>query len=148
MDLKDRTLTIERTFDAPLALVWEAWTQADHIAAWWGPKGMPFEVVVHDFRVGGRWQYVMQMPNGQSFIAEGVYQEIVEREKMVTTANFRPMTEGVIMESHFTADGDRTRFTFHVIHPTVEYCRQQEAMGFYNGWGTAFERLAQHLEEG
>jgi hypothetical protein len=38
-------------------------------------------------------------------------------------------------------NGDKTNFTFSVIYPTEEYGRQQEQMGFYNGWGSAFDRL-------
>ena len=34
------TVTMKRTFNAPIKVVWEAWTQAAHIAQWWGPKGM------------------------------------------------------------------------------------------------------------
>ena len=142
----NRTLTIERTFQAPIKLVWEAWSQAQHITQWWGPKGMETKVITHEFRVGGKWHYIMQMPNGQEFVAEGEYQEIVEGEKIITTANFRPMTEGVELQVLLTAQGDQTHFTFNVVHPTVEYCRQQEEMGFYNGWVSVFDRLTEYLQ--
>ena len=146
MNLESRTLTIKRTFDAPVQLVWDAWTQAEHIAQWWGPKGMETRVVSHDLRVGGQWKYVMQMPNGGEFIGEGEYQEIKAPNKLVTTANFRPMTEGVTMEILLEANGDQTDFIFNVIHPTEEYCKQQEEMGFYNGWGSTFDRLDELLK--
>ena len=146
-DIKDRTLTIERKLNAPIALVWEAWTQPEHITAWWGPKGMQTQVIEHDFRVGGNWKYSMAMPDGSEFIAEGRYSEIEEPTKIINSADFRPMTEGVIMESHFREDGDQTHFIFNVIHKTEEYCRQQEEMGFYNGWGSVFERLEEFLGE-
>ncbi len=144
---KDRTLTIERTFSAPVKLVWEAWADAKHVANWWGPKGMKVEVLEHDFRVGGKWKYKMEMPNGGEFVSEGQYSEIVEMEKIVTSADFKPMTEGVTMEMLFTANGDKTDFVFNVIHPTAEYCKQQEEMGFYNGWGSVFENLADYVQK-
>ena len=146
IDVNNRTLTLERVFNAPLKLVWEAWTQAEHIAQWWGPKGMDVQVIDHDFKVGGQWKYVMLMPNGSEFISEGIYSEIVEFERIVTSADFKPMTEGVILQAQFEADGDKTRFTFSVIHPTAEYAKQQEKMGFYNGWGSAFDRLGAFVE--
>lgn len=136
-----RTLTLTRTFNAPIKLVWEAWTQPEHIASWWGPKGMAIKVVEYDFKVGGKWKYTMDMPDGNEFISEGVYSLIVVLEKVFTSANFRPMTEGVEIQAFFEEDGDKTNFTFNVIHPTEEYCKQQEKMGFYNGWGSAFDRL-------
>lgn len=140
-DLAKRTLSLKKTFDAPIELVWEAWTQPEHIAHWWGPKGMSITVVEHNFKVGGKWKYVMPMPNGGEFISEGQYSEIVRFQKIVTSANFRPMTEGVEIRALFEKAGDRTNFTFSVIHPTEEYCRQQEKMGFYNGWGSTFTRF-------
>jgi uncharacterized protein YndB with AHSA1/START domain len=140
-DLAKRTLIIKKTFDAPIELVWEAWTQPDHIAQWWAPKGMPVKVVQHDFSVGGAWKYTMVMPDGSEFISEGIYSEIEVLKKIVTSANFRPMTEGVEMRTLFEKEGEKTHFTFSVVHPTEEYCIQQEKMGFYNGWGSALNRL-------
>ena len=142
----NRTITIKRTFDAPISLVWEAWTQSKHIAEWWSPKGIKTKVVEHDFKVGGKWKYIMPMPNGQEFIAEGEYTEIVEFERICSAANFKPMTEGVEIQSLFKANGNKTDFTFHVIHPTEEYKIQQEKMGIMNGWGSVFERLEQLLK--
>lgn len=142
----DRTLTLQRSFNAPLELVWEAWTQPEHIAQWWGPKGMETKVIEHDFKVGGKWEYLMAMPNGSEFIADGVYSEIIELEKIISSANFKPMTEGVEIQVFFERNGDQTNFTFNVVHPTVEYCIQQEKMGFYNGWGSVFVRLEEYLQ--
>ncbi len=147
MSLSNRTLTIERTFNAPIQLVWDAWTRPEHLSNWWGPKGMETLVVTHKLEVGGQWKFIMQMPNGSEFVAEGEYEVIEPPKKLITSANFRPMTEGVTMEILLEADGERTKFTFNVIHPTEEYCKQQEAMGFYNGWGSTFDRLDELLAE-
>lgn len=146
-DFKNRTLTIEKTFDAPLQLVWNAWTQSEHILKWWAPKGMDVEVIEHDFKVGGKWKYSMQMPDGNAFVSEGTYKEIVELQKIITSADFKPMTEGVELQAYFEAEGANTKFTFSVVHATPEYCKQQEEMGFYNGWGSALERLESLLLE-
>ncbi|MEM1338955.1 MAG: SRPBCC domain-containing protein [Bacteroidota bacterium] len=143
----NRTLTLERTFNAPLPLVWEAWSQAEHIVNWWGPKGMDTRVVEHSFTEGGRWHYEMTLPDGRTFVAEGNYLEIEHHKKIVTSASFKPMTENVVLHALFKQEGAITHFTFHVVHETEEYCKQQEAMGFYNGWGSTFDRLATLLEE-
>jgi uncharacterized protein YndB with AHSA1/START domain len=145
-DMAKRVLTLKRTFDAPIELVWEAWTRPEHIANWWAPKGMKVNVVQHEFKVGGKWKYTMPMPDGSEFISDGLYSEIVEHEKIVTSANMRPMTEGVEMRMLFEKSGDKTNFIFSVVHATEEYCKQQEKMGFYNGWGTAFERMNDYLK--
>lgn len=146
-DLAKRTLSIRKTLDAPVELVWEAWTEPEHLAQWWVPKGMPVRIVEHDFRVGGKWKYVMPMPDGSEFISEGQYSEIIKFEKIVTSANFRPMTEGVEIKALFEKDGDKTNFIFSVIHPTESYKREQEKMGFYNGWGSTFTRFEARLAD-
>lgn len=145
-DLTNRTLTIEKTFTAPLELVWKAWTESEQIVKWWAPTGMNITVLAHEFKVGGSWKYSMPMPDGNEFISEGTYKEIVAMEKIITSADFKPMTVGVELQAYFKADGETTKFTFKVIHETEEYCKQQEEMGFYNGWGSAFERLSAFVE--
>lgn len=140
-DLSNRTLTIKKVFNAPVELVWNAWTKSEHIIQWWAPNGMKIEVVEHNFKVGGKWKYTMPMPDGNLFVSEGKYLEIIPCKKIVTTADFMPMTEGVELHVEFEQDGDKTNFTFSVIHASEEYCKQQEKMGFYNGWGSAFNRL-------
>lgn len=144
--MKNRTVTIKRTLDAPLELVWTAWTQPEHIANWWSPKGITTKIIKHEFKVGGTWKFVMPMPDGKEFTAEGVYTEIVKHEKIFSKADFKPMTVGVEIQALFKANGNKTDFTFNVVHPTVEYRIQQEKMGILNGWGSVFNRLDELLK--
>ncbi len=146
-NIENRTITIKRTFDAPIELVWKAWTEAKHIVKWWGPKGMSTKIVAHEFKIGGKWKYIMTMPDGADFIAEGEYQHIDPPNKLKTSANFLPMTEGVTLEVLLVANESKTEFTFNVIHPTEAYKLQQEKMGFQNGWGSVFDRLAELLTQ-
>ncbi|WP_299241209.1 SRPBCC domain-containing protein [uncultured Aquimarina sp.] len=145
-NLNDRTLSLKRTFNTPIKLVWEAWSQSEHIAQWWGPKGMETKIIEHNFSEGGIWKYVMIMPDGNEFIADGIYKEIVPFQKIISSANFKPMTEGVEIQALFEEDGDKTNFTFNVVHATEEYCQQQEKMGFMNGWGSVFDRLGSFVD--
>lgn len=144
---KERTVSIKRKFDAPISLVWEAWTKAEHIANWWSPKGIITKVIEHQFEVGGKWKYIMPMPDGNEFVAEGTYLEIIPLKKIVSSANFKPMTEGVEIHALFEEEGQQTNFTFEVVHPTEEYKIQQEKMGILNGWGSVFSRLEELLNE-
>lgn len=145
-DIADRVATMDRTFNAPRQLVWEAWTQPEHIAAWWGPEGMNTRVQSLDFRPGGSWQYAMTMPNGKDFITSGTFKEIVEFELIVTQADFPPMTIDVTLQVRFEDDGAGTKMTFDVIHNTAEYCEAQKAIGFEKGWGSTFDRLQVFVE--
>lgn len=144
-DIMNRTLTLERTINAPRKLVWEAWTQAGHIASWWGPKGMETRVVELDFVAGGKWKYVMTAPNGSEFPTEGIFSEIIEFERIITTGEFGQLTSGVILDIRFQDAGENTKLTFSVIHPTQEYCKAQEEMGAMKGWGSTLDGLANYL---
>lgn len=146
-DFLRRTVTIERLLNAPIELVWEAWTVPEHIVQWWNPRGSDTKIEKHEFVEGGEWKYTMMMPNGRPFIAEGRYIEIVYHERICSMADFKPMTQGVEIQSIFSAQGDKTQFTFHVVHPTEEYKVQQERMGIQNGWGSVFNRLEEFLTE-
>ena len=59
-DLAAKTLTIERTFDAPKEKLWQAYTDKDWFVKWWGPEGWKTTVKEFDFRVGGRTHYSMK----------------------------------------------------------------------------------------
>ena len=87
----------------------------------------------------------MDMPNGGTFISDGEYLAIEELAKICSLANFRPMTEGVEIQAFFEEAGDQTNFTFNVVHPTEEYCRQQEQMGCMKGWGSVFNGLEEFV---
>ena len=64
-DLAKRTLTIDRTFNAPIKLVWEAWTNPEILDQWWAPKPYISKTKFMDFKVGGRRFYAMVSPEGQ-----------------------------------------------------------------------------------
>ena len=140
-------VTLKRTFDAPVDLVWEAWINSEHIAKWWGPKGMTTRVIKHNFEVGGKWKYSMTMPNGQEFISEGVFKEIIKHKKIISSADFKPMTEGVEIQALFEEAGESTLFTFNIVHASEEYRIAQEKMGIYNGWGSVLKRLGEFVEK-
>ena len=58
------TIVITRTVDAPRDLVWKVWTDAAHIARWWGPNGFTNTIHAMDVRPGGTWCYIMHGPDG------------------------------------------------------------------------------------
>lgn len=73
----DRELVITRTFDAPRALVWSAFTDPAHLPNWHtGPGGFTMPICEIDLRPGGRWRYVWRNAHGREFEATGTYREI------------------------------------------------------------------------
>lgn len=82
-DNADHEIVLERIFDAPCELVWEAWTNPKHGAQWWGPDGFTMTIEKMDFRVGGVWKHVMHGPDGTDYPNYSVFRKIVEHERIV-----------------------------------------------------------------
>jgi len=81
-------LVIRRIIDAPVDLVWEAWTNPDHVMRWWGPKYYTSPSCTIDLRVGGRYVFCMQAPaemGGTVSYTAGVYKRIVHNKVLEFT---------------------------------------------------------------
>ena len=81
-------MVITRVFDAPLELVWKAWTDPHYVMQWWGPKGFTSPACKIDFRVGGKFIFGMRTPDGQEGWNAGEYHEIVPYQKIVSSMYF------------------------------------------------------------
>jgi uncharacterized protein YndB with AHSA1/START domain len=66
-----RVIVGTREFDAPRALVFEAWTDPKHLSQWWGPNGFTTTTSSFDFRPGGVWRFVMHGPDGRDLSEPG-----------------------------------------------------------------------------
>ena len=113
----DREINISRILDAPIDLVWEAWTDAQHIANWWGPKG--FTNSFHEFNLkpGGKWVLTMHGPNGGNYENESVFEKIIAPELIVWNRVSKPLFR---VEASFEALGNKTTIIFKMIFPTAE----------------------------
>lgn len=91
----ENEFVITRTFKAPQMLVFKAFSDAERLAKWWGPKGFGIEVRTLDFRPGGVFHYAMTAPNGQKMWGRFVYQEIVAPERIVFINSFSDEAGGI-----------------------------------------------------
>ena len=64
-DAGARTLTVTSRFDAPIARVWQVWSDPRQLERWWGPPTYPAKVTEHDLAPGGSVAYVMTGPDGE-----------------------------------------------------------------------------------
>jgi uncharacterized protein YndB with AHSA1/START domain len=81
-------MVIERTFDAPVDLIWQLWTNPDHFKAWYGPEAATIAVAKMDVRVGGSRLVCMTFPSPDGVMAmwfTGEYREVVENQRLVYT---------------------------------------------------------------
>src|SRR6516164_10884748 len=79
----DRQIVVARLFDAPRALVFEAWTKAEHVAHWWDPSGVPLAVCEIDLRPNGAFRFVNSGPEGAKYPFTGFYREITPPSRLV-----------------------------------------------------------------
>ena len=82
---------IERTFDAPVSLVWKCWTEPKHLAAWWGPRHFTNPKCSVDARVGGEMNIVMRGPDGSDYPMTAEFTEVVTQKRLVFTAFARDL---------------------------------------------------------
>lgn len=83
-----KDVQIERTFDAPIDVIWAMWTESEHFANWYGPNGATIPVADMDVRVGGRRFITMEMttPDGaMQMCFVGEYVEVDAPTRLVYT---------------------------------------------------------------
>src|ERR1700683_5455397 len=81
----DRTLVVERIFDAPRSLVFSAWIEPQHLLRWFGPRGFTVPSYTLDPRPGGSWRVCMVSPDGVEHWVRGSFREILEPERLAFT---------------------------------------------------------------
>ena len=144
----ERTLIIERVFDAPRDLVFDTWTNSDHIDKWWGPSGVTTRTVERNFSVGGVWKYVMEMPDGGEHPVENKYTEIVQGEKIVWTEFAGgDQTNKVTVTILFEDQGEETRLTMLILHDSADQMKTNEEGGMLMGWTMTFDAFGTFLQE-
>jgi uncharacterized protein YndB with AHSA1/START domain len=112
----DRELSISRTLNAPVALVWEIFTQPEHIANWWGPNGFTNTITVMDVRPGGEWKLVMHGPDGTDYQNKSVFKEIVPNKTIV----FQHFAPNFVTTIEFEDMGDKTHLNWHMLFESRE----------------------------
>lgn len=80
---KSNEIKIVRLYDAPVKAVWDAWTDGDQVAKWWGPRGFTITTHGKDLRPGGFWNYTMHGPDGVDYPNKTVYFEVEKYSRLV-----------------------------------------------------------------
>ncbi|MBW3624243.1 MAG: SRPBCC domain-containing protein [Armatimonadetes bacterium] len=161
----DREFVVTRDFDAPRDLVWRAWTEADRLMRWFGPKGFAMHVAEMDLRPGGAFHYGLRSPNGQEMWGKWVFREIAPPERLAFLASFADEA-GNTIRAPFSAewplellstvtfderDGRTTLTMRSVPVNATEAERRTFEAGFKSmqaGWGGTLDQLDAHLAEG
>jgi uncharacterized protein YndB with AHSA1/START domain len=113
----NRELTISRLLNAPIALVWEVWTDPNHIKNWWGPTGFTNTISKMDIQPGGEWNLIMHGPDGTDYNNKSIFKEIVTYQKIVYEHISTPKFTTTIQ---FEKQEDKTLINWHMLFETKE----------------------------
>lgn len=156
---------VTRLLDAPRALVWKAWTDAEALAQWWGPKNFEVGILKQELRPGGHFHYSMKLPNGQLMWGRFVYGEISAPERLSYVSSFAdehgdlapnpwlpdfPLELGNVLT--LTEENGKTRLTL-VACPAEATETQMKAFvdlrpSMQQGFVGSFEQLEAYLAKG
>jgi uncharacterized protein YndB with AHSA1/START domain len=138
-----------RILDAARELVWKAWTDPQHVAQWWGPNGFTNPVCELDVRPGGAMLIHMRSPDGTVYPMTGVYQEIVEPERLVFSSGAldntgQPLFE-VLTTVTLTEDGGKTTLTVRARVVKSTPAAAPHLAGMKEGWNQTIDRFAAYV---
>ena len=127
----EREIVVSRLIGAPRELVFEAFTQVEHLSRWWGPDGFTTTTRSFDFRAGGAWDFVMHGPDGTDYQEWITWTDIVPPER-IALVHGESREDPNAFESVLTFEtaGEETRIVMRTVFPTKEL--RDEAVETYH----------------
>ena len=150
----EQEFVVERQFSAPRTLMFQVFTQPEHLKRWWAPQPYTMPICTIDLRPGGIWHYSMRSPEGQEHWARSVYKEIVPPEKLVYTSTFANEHANPIegMPEHlttviFTEEAGKTQVSARVQFASAAALSVAVDMGMVQGMNMTWDSLVGYVQE-
>lgn len=143
----DQEILVTRVFDAPRRLVFDAYTNPEHLPHWMlGPPGWTMPVCEIDLRPGGEWHFVWRRSDGTEMEMRGTYREVKPPERLVSTESWggdwpETINTLVLAEQH-----GKTTLSCTILYPSKEARDAALKTGMKEGMALSFDHLAEHLE--
>jgi PhnB protein len=152
-DFDQKKVFVQRTFDAPLELVWRAWTEKEILDQWWAPRPWQTKTKSIDFKTGGHWLYSMVGPNNEEHWSKADY-VLVEPMKAFHGLDVFCDANGIAVEGmpqndwkvNFSAVENQTLVKVELTFPTIEQMEMLIKMGFEGGFAMAHTNLDEVLK--
>jgi uncharacterized protein YndB with AHSA1/START domain len=129
--------------------VWEAWTDPNQTAQWWGPRGFTLTTHSKDLRAGGTWKYTMHGPDGTDYPNITLYHEVEKYSRLVYdhggNENQPPLFRVTV---NFTEVKGKTKMEMSMALPTPEAAEETRKFIKKAGGDSTWDRLAEYLEKG
>ena len=116
----EREIVLTRLFDAPRERVFEAWTDREQVAKWWGPNGFTTTIREMDVRPGGVWRFVMHGPDGVDYDNRTTYREVIPPERLVYKYEDEAEAPGFEATVTFEDRNGKTLVTMRSLFPSAE----------------------------
>lgn len=145
---KSNEINIIRIYDAPVEAVWDAWTDPEQVAQWWGPRGFSLTTHGKDLRPGGFWRYTMHGPDGTDYPNWTIYHEVERCSKLVYDhggSDDRPPLFRVTVL--FSDIGGKTKMEMSMALPTPEAAEETRKFIKKAGGNSTWDRLAEYLDK-
>ena len=144
----DREIVLKRVFNAPRELVFDAWTDPDHIGEWWGPNG--FTTTIHEMTVrpGGVWRFIMHGPDGIDYNNRIIYREIVRPERLAYNhdSDIEDDPDRFFVTVTFAEVERKTMVTMQLILKSAEIREKVVKFGAVEGGNQTLDRLREYLK--
>jgi uncharacterized protein YndB with AHSA1/START domain len=143
----DLEVVMTRVVDAPRRLVWEAWTNPEHVPQWMtGPDGWTMPVCEIDLRPGGGWHFVWRKTNGTEMEMRGAYREVTPPERLVSTESWGENWPETVNTLLLSEKGGKTTITQVILYPSKEARDAALKTGMKEGMDQSFDRLDEYLQ--
>jgi uncharacterized protein YndB with AHSA1/START domain len=146
VDKAAKKVTIIREFDAPLSLVWDAYTKKDILDQWWAPQPFVSRTKVMDFKVGGRRFYAMVAPDGQERWSLQRYISISPKTHFKIFNCFadqdeNPQLPGSEWDLNFSEHNGITTVNVVIFNESLERLERMIELGFVSGMTATMNSL-------
>ena len=116
----DCEIVSSRIFNAPRELVFRAWSDPNHLKNWWGHAGFTNTFNEFDFRVGGKWSFIMHGPEKGNYVNECEFIQIKKPSLIAWKRISKPLFN--VVATFEAVDENKTKVTFKQIFETPEEC--------------------------
>ena len=143
----DREIVTTRLIDAPRELVYEAWTNPEHVGHWFGPDGFTIATSSMDVRPGGQWVFVMHGPDGTDWPNVITYEEVTSPSRLVYLHGDDKEPDMFHNTVTFEDEGGKTALTMRAVFKTAaarEFVVRER--GAIEGGKQTIAKLARYVE--
>mgnify|MGYP000906194125 FL=1 len=116
----DCEIVSTRIFDFSRELVFRAWSEAEHLKNWWGPAGFTNTFNEFDFRVGGKWSFIMHGPEKGNYPNECEFLKIENPSLIAWNRISKPHFQ--VLATFDEVSDRKTKIIFKMLFNTADEC--------------------------